>query len=308
MLSGAAEIADRFCLGAPVSVSPVAGGLSNDLWKVVTDTGTYAVKVMRAHVDEPDFRSNVEAAYAVEARAFEEGVPCPEPVTVDGRRCLDEVAGQLVRVHRWVDGHAVVASECLEEVASLTARIHAIHDPFDATLDDQPWSAEAWASLADHAEMPVGLAQRLREAAAALATLEGATAATGLTTAHVDSHGDLDPKNTLAVDGALAALDWDAAGPQAMLREAASVALDWSSDPDEFHRVVAAYGRASDVLLPAEPWVLGGWVSALGGWLVHNATARPDTRRGQQEIARTCDRLLFLHAHLGTYLDALRAV
>lgn len=291
-----------------MSASPVAGGLSNDLWKVVTDTGTFAVKVMRAHVDEPDFRSNVESVHVVEARAFESGVLCPEPVPIDGRRCLAEVAGQLVRVHHWLDGHAVVAGEWLEGSASLIAGVHAVHDPFDATLDDEPWTGEAWASLADHAEMPVGLARRLREAAAALAALEGAASATGLTTAHVDSHGDLDPKNTLVVDGALAALDWDAAGPQSMLREAASVALDWSSDPDEFHQVVAAYVRASGVRLPAEPWVLGGWVSALGGWLVHNATARPDTPRGQQEIALTCDRLLFLHTHLGTYVDALRAV
>ena len=40
------------------------GGLSNDLWRVDTTTGRYAVKVMRTNAGAPDFRSNVEAAYA----------------------------------------------------------------------------------------------------------------------------------------------------------------------------------------------------------------------------------------------------
>lgn len=134
------------------------------------------------------------------------------------------------------------------------------------------------------------------------------TSAAGLTTAHVGSHGDLDPKNTLSVGATLHALDRDAASPQPVLREVASVALDWSTGRDGFQRVVAAYGRAAGVRPPAAPWVLGGWVSALGGWLVHNATTRPDDPLGRQQTALTCDRLLSLHRNLDSYVDALRSV
>lgn len=172
----------------------------------------------------------------------------------------------------------------------------------------EPVGADEDRCLADHAEMPRELAQQLRDAAGELAHLEKITAAPGLTTPHVSSHGDLDPKNALGVGAILNALDWDAAGPQPVLREAASVALDWSADRDEFRRVLAAYVRASGVHLPAEPWVFGGWVSALGGWLVHNATTRPADPLGGQQTTLTCERLLRLHRSLNAYVDALGSV
>lgn len=48
-----------------------------------------------------------------------------------------------------------------------------------------------------------------------------------------------------------------------MVREAVSVALDSSSNREESPRVVAASVRRTGVHVPAEPWVFGGWVSAL---------------------------------------------
>ena len=308
MLSIADEVAEAFSLGAPIDSNQVSGGLSNDLWRLTTDTGTFAVKVMRANTSNPEFRGNVEAAYAIEATAYRRGVPCPEPVSADGVHCLAQVAGELVRVHRWVNGRAVDGSRWLENAGSLVAQIHGAAEPFNAALDDEPWDADGWASLADHTEMPDGLGQSLRDAAPDLAQLEGVTAASGLETLHANSHGDLDPKNTLSVGDELIALDWDAAGAQPIVREAASVALDWSTSREEFKRVIAAYGDCGGVRLPAEPWVFGGWVSALGGWLVYNATSRPSDPLGQEQTRLTCERLLRLHASLNHYVDALRSV
>jgi Ser/Thr protein kinase RdoA (MazF antagonist) len=273
VLPTADQIAVAFGLGQPLESVPVAGGLSNDMWRLQTDTGTFAVKVMRAHATNPDFRENIEAAYAVETNAHRRGVPCPEPVGSEDGRCLAEVAGELVRAHRWVDGKVVDGRRWLEQAGSLLAQVHGAADPFVAPLDDEPWDVEGWASLGDHADMPADLAQTLRDAAPTLARLESATAAPGLETMHVDSHGDLDPKNTLAVGDSLTAVDWDAAG----------------------------------VRVPADPWVLGGWVSALGGWLVHNATSRAHEAIGQQETRQTCERLVRLHRNLDRYLAALRS-
>lgn len=301
-------IAEVFGLGGPTAVRPVTGGLSNDVWRVDTDSGAFAVKVMRAHSEEPGFRDNIEAAFTTEIAAFRLGVPCPEPILADAGACLADVAGDLVRVHRWVEGQPVDPRSWLEQVGDLTARIHGAAEPFDAVLDDEPRDEDTWAGLADHAEMPRLLAQYLRRAAPRLAALEACTAATGVRTRHASSHGDLDAKNTLSVGDTLVALDWDAAGPQSVVREASTVALDWSSDPRGFQRVIAAYGRTAGVFPPAEPWVLGGWVAAWGGWLAHNATTRADEPLGREETKRACDRLLRLHADLDAYVDALRFV
>ncbi|QSR31583.1 hypothetical protein CFI00_13930 [Nocardioides sp. S5] len=301
-------IAGVFALGRPIAVRPVTGGLSNEMWKLDTDTGAFAVKVMRAHAEEPGFRDNIERAHLVEAAAFRSGVPCPEPMLAAGGDCLAVVAGDLVRVHRWVEGRPVQPYAWLEEVGELTARIHNVSDSFDDVLDDEPWDGTRWAGLADHPDLPSALAHGLSRAAPRLAALEAATAAPGVTTLHASSHGDLDPKNTLSVGETLMALDWDAAGPRPVIREAASVALDWSNGPRGFQRVIAAYGRTAGVFPHAEPWVLGGWVAAWGGWLAHNATTRADDPLGRGETKRACDRLLRLHTDLDAYVDALRFV
>lgn len=59
MLSIAGEVARAFDLGAPVESTPGAGGLSNELWRVVTNRGNFAVKVMRANASSPKFRGLV---------------------------------------------------------------------------------------------------------------------------------------------------------------------------------------------------------------------------------------------------------
>jgi len=299
------RVAQTFGLGSPRSAEPVAGGLSNEVWKLTTGRGSFAVKLMRTNSSNADFRGNVEAAYAVEAAAFARGVPCPEPVPASPGWCLAEVEGELARVHRWCDGHVPRAGEWSTGAGRLLARIHSAGATFEQALGDEPWDEDGWASLADHAAMPEALGERLRLAAPHLAALEATTAAPGRPTDHVLSHGDLDPKNTLVVGGRLMALDWDAAGPQPVSREAVAVALDWSTDVEGFRGVLAAYAGVTGRQVESEPWVFGGWVAALGGWLVHNATARIDTALGREQVASTCDRLLTLRSSLEQYRAAL---
>ncbi|GIM64020.1 hypothetical protein Pve01_82040 [Planomonospora venezuelensis] len=307
MLPHADEVSATFGLGTVHSAAPVPGGLSNDLWRVDTETGRYAVKVMRTNAGAPDFRSHVEAAYAVEQAAFDAGVPCPEPVPVDGR-CLATVGPELVRVHRWVEGRPLSPADWLEQAGALAARVHAVAEHVEAPLDDRPRGTDGWTDLAGHPDVPTALAARLHRQAGDLAELEERTAATGLHVTHAGTHGDLDPKNTLALGTTLLALDWDAAGPRSIVREAVAVGLDWSTAVAGFARVLTAYA-ATGASVPAEPWVFGGWVAATTGWLAHQVTAPVDTpygaALGAAEATLALDRLLRLRASLPEHLAVL---
>jgi hypothetical protein len=77
------RVAHRFELGGLVADAVrVPGGLSNELWRLVTRDGVFAVKRMIVNADRPGFVDKVEAAFAVERRAWVAGVAMPQPVAV----------------------------------------------------------------------------------------------------------------------------------------------------------------------------------------------------------------------------------
>jgi hypothetical protein len=262
-----AEVVERFGLGRLTAEPvPVPGGLSNDLWQVITEDGAYAVKRMLLNADRPDFVANVEAAYEIERRALHAGVAMPEPVPdpLTGR-ALSRVREGLFRVHRWAAGEPGVGPAT--DAAELLATIHAAGRPRWGP-PEPPWDGTRWG-----AEI-AGLARRVAAAPDRVLV--------------VDSHRDLDPKNTLRrPDGVLLALDWDAAGPAGAVQEAAAVAVDWSDgDQGAFAAALLAYERRGGTPVPREPWVFGGWVAAQGGWLDHQST-----HGGDAEVEATLARL-----------------
>jgi Phosphotransferase enzyme family len=300
-----AAVCTGFDLGALREGRTVPGGLSNDMWHVRTDRGEYAIKAMVVNADQPDFVTNLEAAFAVERSAYVAGVPMPEPIAVPGSdRCLLVVDGRLTRAHAWVDATVADPQVNRAKAGTLLARIHAASSAADVALDDEPWTAAQWGELGDHAVDP-SLADAIRDGADLLARLETATSAESVRAPSVNSHRDLDPKNVLVGPSGLLAVDWDAAGPVAAAREAVQVVLDWSTDPAGFAEVLAAYRSSSTHDVPAEPWVFGGWVSAHGGWLVYNASNRSDTSLGVDEARAALARLRMLSAHLPAYVSAL---
>ena len=103
-------------------------------------------------------------------------------------------------------------------------------------------------------------------------------------------------------------MDWDAAGPRSFAREAVSLALDWSLDAVGFRQALGAYVESSGRTIPAEPWVLGGWVEGMSGWLAYNAEHRSRTTLGAREVADACTRLLTLHRSLDEYMSVLETV
>jgi hypothetical protein len=203
-------VVEHFRLGRSLAPAVrVPGGLSNELWRVVTESGRYAVKRMVASVDRPDFVANIEASSQIERRACAGGVPMPRPIAepVSGG-ALARVGESLVRVHEWVD--PTPGDISVLEVMGLLGRIHAVGGP---RLDERRsgvWESHRWG-------------QEITVLAARVA------ARTPARLLAVDSHRDLDRKNVLRSEHDVLALDWDAAGPVPMVQEVVAVALDWGA-------------------------------------------------------------------------------
>ena len=315
------QVVERFGLGA-LTAEPVkvAGGLSNEMWRVATAVGEFAVKRMVVNAGLPQFVGNVEGAFLVERRAWVAGVAMPEPIADPGTgRALVRVDGELFRMHRWVDGQAAAGPAA--QGAELLASIHSAGEPrweaasgsrgADSGCDGPGCDGSGWDGSGRDGSGWDSSGWDGSRWGGALARLGERVSRGPNRMLMVDSHRDLDRKNALVrEDGQVLALDWDAAGPIGAVHEVVALALDWSDrygheSEGMFVEAITAYRRRTGLVVPAEPWVFGGWVAAAGGWLDYNADHRAGDQLGQAEIAATRERMLAIADGLDDWLGVL---
>ncbi len=301
------DVCRRFDLGtaraAPVAV---AGGLSNRLYHLVTELGEFALKRMVANAHAPEFKRNVEAAFAIERLAQAAGIAMPEPIPVAGS---DEALGLItddegpcwVRVHRWVEASPVdpgnLEPRDRAEVGAILAALHGLPLIDDATttpvaagsMPDRDWTA----ALAAH-PFAVSLAGPVSVFEEIVRRGYGHPRS-----GPVLSHRDLDAKNLLRDgQGRLILLDWDAAGPTDAQWDVIGVAMDWSgiregtASSQRFADILDGYSVAGGSVDPVTPASFAGWCEGVLDWLWFNverssSTDRHERHRGELEVNDT---------------------
>lgn len=213
-------------LGATVA-EPVREAWSNDVLRVRTTSGAYAVKFFPRGLG-PEQRAALRNGMEVERIVLGTGqVPMPEPeADPDTGSWLLELAepgtgaARLVRVHAWVDGtpcsDVVPSVDLVRDVGRSLGRVHALRLPGGDTsglrgVDLERWqraiewarsAAAPWAAeLAACTPLVEEMAGRVDQVRAARLPMRR-------------SHRDLDPKNAVVrPDGRVALTDWDYAGP-----------------------------------------------------------------------------------------------
>ncbi len=163
------EICELFDLGAPHGApEPVAGGLTNRVWRLETTRGVFAVKEMNRDPDRADYVAWFDRAFSLEQAAFLSGIPTPRPVPVAvSGRCLGELprrddAPVTVRVHEWVEGaklenSAVYSTEVAAHVAVILANIHSLGMTADVGVEDalRVFGDEHWRAIGERADVQV---------------------------------------------------------------------------------------------------------------------------------------------------------
>ncbi|WP_020577459.1 phosphotransferase [Actinopolymorpha alba] len=281
--------AQRFGLGRLLEEpEPLREAWSNSVFRVVTEAGTFAVKLFPAVVG-PERLATLRAGMAVEAAVLKAGkVPMAEPVPdPDGGDWLVEVAvsgggpARLARAHAWVDGRpcsAVPPSiEYARDVGRSLGFLHAMRMPAGDTSAVPPLDLERWrravrkarianvpwaVDLAAHTPLVEELADRLDLLRSQRRPM-------------LASHRDLDPKNAVVrPDGRIALTDWDYAGPVlpgVELVVAATSFADGESGVDErlVRAFVSGYHAAGGDAEPPDPLALAV-EQANPDWLLRN--------------------------------------
>jgi Ser/Thr protein kinase RdoA (MazF antagonist) len=303
------EVCAAFGLGRPLSRGHrVPGGFTHRTWRLQTEGGTYAVKLLHQYWRELERRRAYEGTFELESQAVEAGLPAAEPVIApDGSWLVDLTQGP-VRVHRWVEGARLRGSQVgVEEARHLggvLAGIHqlGIHREVTAAALLPLWDPATWDEYAREVHELRGLRpsmERLREVVAAGRSLVGQP---------VLSHGDLNVKNLLRrPDGVLVLLDWDSAEPVDPAMDAAGAAaglgglLGNAPRPAVVHAFMRGYRDGGGELDHADGRVFAGMLNGLHGWLfalyrravsAPTAAERTLSRRLAGQLARRLPRIL----------------
>jgi len=280
----AARVADIFQLGRPRgALEFVARGQLNPLGvcRLPTDTGCFAVKQFDA--------APRSAALAIEATAFEMGLPVPEPMQAhDGQFFATFQTAERtlwIRAYRWVPG-AALRWGCTDpaiafEIGKLMAAIHRLPVTRQDLMEPSwaPLTETGWFDLADRARgRRLPWADDLLRAMPVLLEQEAYLVKnTSDDEAVVPSQRDLHPPNIVRTpDSALFVVDWDSAGPVIARHDVAEFALVWATPEDgqpveaAVHAFIDGYRKGGGRYESQGPADLLHKQQTLHWWLAYN--------------------------------------
>lgn len=298
--------AQRFGLGPLTGPpTPVAEAWSNDVVRINTDNGDFALKIFPADLPV-DRRDALVRAIGFERLVLERGdLPLPRPVTSAEGEWLIEVpspAGpRLARCHAWVEGtpgsRAPNSPDLIRSAGHYLGALHGMHHPGGDSsalpgVDTERWqrgvtgaldAAFPWApAMADLTPLVQELASDVEDVRSHRRPLR-------------ISHRDFDPKNAVVDhDGQLVITDWDFAGPILAEVEVIVAATSFADTDAGVLQFVEAYEEAGGDAGPADAQLMAVEAGELD-WLLRNVEAclaRPEHDHTTRPEPPTCPELV----------------
>lgn len=308
-------------IGSPIgSPTSVHGGLLHRMWRVETESGTFAVKVLNPEImSRPDAKRNFRNSERVARIARNNGI-CTVTARTVGNDPWLESDGSYVMVFDWIDGRMLPPEECtLKHAMKIGEVLFQIHR-LNIVLDDvKPsiWSGipeDTWKVHINDAHESVSCWQF--DSATLLNDVINWSrlhqdASKKLAQRMIMSHGDLDAKNVLWDNTQSPyVIDWESAGYLNPTVELIEVAMNWSrnkdgtSDRTRFQALVRSYLQAGGTLSGDALDALYGSMGGMLGWLEYNMRrsvdnevfSRDERHLAQKEVKQTVHQLTqFVH-------------
>jgi Ser/Thr protein kinase RdoA (MazF antagonist) len=250
----ATALAELFGVGEPRAMQETARGAMGAVWRLETETGTFAAKELFWF--EGDV-SSVRREVAFRTACAGAGVRSPEPLANVSGEYVVRHEGVWWRLYEWAEGDVPDHSD-LEVTAWLAEQMAVIHtlDWPGGELEPVPFYHRVdvdWDELVDTAQQAgVDWADDLRRAQPQLLELTAVVNAEPIGD-QVWCHRDLKNTNVLRPAGNVAEgnwlVDWDNVGPLSPERELGALLMWHLHNPANLRRVVTAYHAAGG---PAE--------------------------------------------------------
>ncbi len=299
----------------------VEGGLLHKMYRVSTDKGVYAVKVLNPEImKRPAALRNTVNSEKI-AAAFQSLIPVVAALEIGGKQ-IHELNGTHYMIFNWVEGASIFPPRITREncyaIGQVLGKIHHKKLAIDGVTPEEDGTAMfAWDK---YQELLQGYeneawAIRYQSAVSDLKSWNQAAcdAQEVLTKTLVISHRDLDPKNVMWNDNTPLIIDWEAAGYVNPYQEFLEVVNYWADDgrggllKEHFDALFDAYTQ--HVKLDNVDWnaVFAGSRMGMLGWLEYNvkralgieAATSDEVQLGKEQVLGT---IKDLYAYQGKVL------
>lgn len=291
----------------------VTGGLLHKMYRVSTNKGEYAIKVLNPEImKRPVALQNTVNSEKI-AAALQTMIPVVAALEIDGKQ-IHELNGAYYMIFDWMEGDSIfppmITSENCYAIGDVLGKMHHEKLAVDGVTPEEdtammfPWDKyqellqgredEAWAI-------------RYQEVLSDVKSwnLAACDAQEVLAETLVISHRDLDPKNVMWNGDGPLIIDWEAAGYVNPYQEFLEVVNYWADDgnggllKEHFDAVFSAYTQ--HVKLENVDWnaVFAGSYMGMLGWLEYNvkralgieALTADEVQLGKEQVIGTIEAL-----------------
>jgi len=287
----------------------VTGGLLHKMYRVSTDKGAYAVKVLNAEImKRPVAVQNTVNSEKI-ATVFRAIIPVVSALEIDGKQ-IHEMDGNYYMIFDWVEGESIfppmITSENCYAIGEVLGKMHHAKLTVDGVAPEEDDATMfAWDKYGQ--QLPEYIAEdwanRFQEALPDIKAWNQAAcdAQEVLAKTMVISHRDLDPKNVMWNGRDPLIIDWEAAGYVNPYQELLEVINYWADDgkggllKEHFDALLNAYTQY--VKLENVDWnpVFAGSYMGMLGWLEYNikralgieAATADEVQLGKEQVLGT---------------------
>lgn len=308
------NLTEKLGLGAVINEPvQVTGGLLHKMYRVSTDKGAYAVKVLNAEImKRPVALQNTVNSERI-AAAFKHLLPVVAALEISGKQ-IHELDGVHYMIFDWVEGESIfppmIISENCYAIGEVLGTMHHAKLTVDGVVPEEEGAPIfAWDMYQELLPGYEGEAWAMRYQDAFLDVKSWNQAACDaqevLAKTMVISHRDLDPKNVMWNGGNPLIIDWEAAGYVNPYQELLEVINYWADDgkggllKEHFNALLNAYTQY--VKLENVDWnpVFAGSYMGMLGWLEYNikralgieAATADEVQLGKEQVLGTIEAL-----------------
>ncbi|MEK5057289.1 phosphotransferase [Paenibacillus shunpengii] len=254
------ELCTRLKLGI-VAGTPeqVTGGLLHKMYSIVTDRGTYAIKMLNPEImQRPTALQNYKNAERIARMAAMNQISALPAISVDDES-IHLVGSNFYLIFKWIEGGSLSLDQIrlthCEIVGDLLARIHAVDFAVIGVVDHASHEAAIinWNYYLDKGRIANAVWANLLEENMDLLYESNAQAVASVkvlsTVDRIISHRDLDPKNIMWHDDLPVIIDWEAAGYINQWQDMTETLLYWCVDtqgrmiPEKFTAFMRGYKK-----------------------------------------------------------------